>query len=98
MKHLQRFFILIVFSFALAASGFSQPFSNTQIDSLVLRAMKTFDVPGMAVAVIKDGKIVLSKGYGVCSLNSGKKVDAHTLFAIASNRNMLHVNLIFREK
>jgi CubicO group peptidase (beta-lactamase class C family) len=85
MKHLKRFFILIVFSFAFSSPGFSQPLSNRQIDSLVLRSMKTFDVPGMAVAVIKDGKVILAKGYGVRNIQTGKKVDTHTLFAIASN-------------
>ncbi len=85
MNKFYHFFILMVFSFGLVSTGFSQPLSNSQIDSLVLRSMRTFDVPGMAVAVIKDGKVVLAKGYGIRSLKTGKKVDVHTLFAIASN-------------
>jgi CubicO group peptidase (beta-lactamase class C family) len=59
--------------------------TENQIDTLVTRTMKTFDVPGIAVAVVKDGKVVLSKGYGVRSLNSKLPVDQHTLFGIASN-------------
>src|ERR1700752_2361024 len=55
------------------------------IDKLVERTLKTFDVPGMAVAVVKDGKIVFEKGYGVRSLAKGGKVDENTLFGIASN-------------
>ncbi len=55
------------------------------IDSLVENARKKFDVPGMAVAVIRDGKIEHIKGYGVRSLNTGLPVDEHTLFGIASN-------------
>jgi CubicO group peptidase (beta-lactamase class C family) len=47
--------------------------------------MKTFDVPGIAVAIVKDGKVIHEKGYGVRSLNTGEKVDEHTLFGIASN-------------
>ena len=47
--------------------------------------MKTFDVPGIAVAIVKDDKVIHSKGYGVRSLNTKQKVDASTLFAIASN-------------
>jgi CubicO group peptidase (beta-lactamase class C family) len=57
----------------------------TQIDSLVERTLKTFDVPGIAVAIVKDGKIIHAKGYGVRSLNNNKKVDENTLFGIASN-------------
>jgi CubicO group peptidase (beta-lactamase class C family) len=54
-------------------------------DALVARAMKTFEVPGMSIAVVKDGKVVLAKGYGVRKLGEPAAVDAQTLFGIASN-------------
>jgi CubicO group peptidase (beta-lactamase class C family) len=54
-------------------------------DAYVDSARKTFDVPGIAVAIVEDGKVVLAKGYGVRDLQSGKPVGADTLFAIASN-------------
>jgi CubicO group peptidase (beta-lactamase class C family) len=63
----------------------AQPISSKEIDSLVAKTMKTFDVPGIAVAVVKDDKVIHSKGYGVRSLNTKLKVDENTLFAIASN-------------
>lgn len=63
----------------------AQPLSSHQIDSITEKTLKTFDVPGIAVAVIKDGKIIHAKGYGVRSLQSNLKVDEHTLFGIASN-------------
>jgi CubicO group peptidase (beta-lactamase class C family) len=63
----------------------AQVISSAQIDSLAERVLKTFDVPGVAVAVVKDGNIIHLKGYGKRSLNSGEKVDEHTLFGIASN-------------
>ena len=63
----------------------SQPLTNKAIDSLVERTMTAFNVPGIAVAVIKDGKIVHSKGYGVRSLQTMQKMDENTLFGIASN-------------
>lgn len=47
--------------------------------------MKAFDVPGMSVAVVKDGQVVLAKGYGVRKLGEPVPVDARTLFGIASN-------------
>src|SRR5688572_32064801 len=59
--------------------------SAKKIDQLVENTMKTFDVPGIAVAVVKDGKVVYSKGHGVRSLNTKQKVDENTLFGIASN-------------
>lgn len=63
----------------------AQPLTSPQIDALVQRTLTTFDVPGMAVAVIKDNKIVHMKGYGVRSLNTRQPVDENTLFGIASN-------------
>src|SRR5204862_7520316 len=51
----------------------------------VARAMRTFDVPGAALAVVKDGQTVVAKGYGVRKLGDPTPVDARTLFGIASN-------------
>ncbi|MGZ5496247.1 MAG: serine hydrolase [Candidatus Aminicenantales bacterium] len=65
------------------ASG--PPVLPPDFDAVVARAMKTFDVPGMAVAVVKDGQVVLAKGYGVRKLGQPEPVDARTLFGIASN-------------
>lgn len=63
----------------------SQGLTSQAIDSLAERALKAFNVPGIAVAVIKDGKVIHSKGYGVRSLRTMQKVDENTLFGIASN-------------
>lgn len=63
----------------------AQIITPARIDSLVERTLKTFDVPGIAVAVVKDNQIILAKGYGVRSLNTKQKVDENTLFGIASN-------------
>jgi CubicO group peptidase (beta-lactamase class C family) len=76
----------IVFLFLIAAFNLqAQVITSEEIDSLVTLTLKTFDVPGIAVAVIKDGKVIHSKGYGVRSLNTKQKVDENTLFGIASN-------------
>lgn len=55
------------------------------LDSYVERAMKTFGVPGISVAIVKDGKVVMAKGYGVRKLGEPAKVDENTLFGIGSN-------------
>ena len=55
------------------------------LDRDVNRALKTFDVPGMAIAIIKDGKVVATKGYGVRKLGDPAPVTGKTLFEIASN-------------
>lgn len=66
----------------------ARPLLPAQLDDFgayVDRARKTFDVPGIAVAIVKDGQVVMEQGFGVRELGKGDKVDARTLFAIASN-------------
>jgi CubicO group peptidase (beta-lactamase class C family) len=55
------------------------------LDADANRVLKTFDVPGIAIAIVKDGKVVLAKGYGVRKLGDPKPVDGKTLFEVASN-------------
>ena len=55
------------------------------IDPWVQRTMKTFDVPGISLAIVKDGAVVVARGYGVKKLGEPARVDERTLFGIASN-------------
>ena len=55
-------------SFVLAAVLYAQQPGPTDLDAYVARVLTTFDVPGISVAVVKDGKVVLAKGYGVRKL------------------------------
>jgi CubicO group peptidase (beta-lactamase class C family) len=55
------------------------------LDRYFAEAREAWNVPGMAVAVIRDGEVVLARGYGQRSLDGDGEVDEHTLFAIASN-------------
>jgi CubicO group peptidase (beta-lactamase class C family) len=77
---------VIVAVFVIAAVPTAQaPAAPQIVDAVVADAMRTFDVPGMAVAVVKDGKTVLAKGYGVRKLGDPAPVDERTQFGIASN-------------
>ena len=51
----------------------AQVLTSKQIDSVVEKTLTTFNVPGIAVAVIKDGKVIHSKGYGVRSIKNNLK-------------------------
>ncbi len=59
--------------------------SAAAIDSIVGRALKTFGTQGAAVAVVKDGKVIVAKGYGIKKLGSPDPVGPDTRFGIASN-------------
>jgi len=80
-----RKFIIIILLSASTDFLFGQALNTKEIDTLVESSMKAFDVPGIAVGIIKDGKIIHAKGYGVRSLSSMQKTDENTLFGIASN-------------
>ncbi len=56
-----------------------------EIDDYANTVMTTWKGPGMAIAVVKDDKVVSAKGYGVRELGKPEKVDENTVFAIASN-------------
>lgn len=74
-----------VVSSGLAQWAAAMPISPREIDSTVTRAMQAFEVPGVAVGIVKDGKLIFSKGYGVRELGKSAPIDADTLFQIGSN-------------
>jgi CubicO group peptidase (beta-lactamase class C family) len=87
--HRRRFLLLSVFCAAAAIApidrGSAAPASPPNLDQWVQRAMRTFEVPGIALAIVKDDAVVIAKGYGVRKLGDPAPVDARTLFGIASN-------------
>ncbi len=64
------------------------PFIKDSIDSYVQQGMNDWDIPGLAITIVKDGQIVLMKGYGVKNKNTQEPVDENTLFIIASNSKL----------
>jgi CubicO group peptidase (beta-lactamase class C family) len=78
--------LVITLSAAVAtAQPAARPAPPPDIDQWIARAMRTFDVPGLALAIVKDDAVVVAKGYGVRKLGEPAAVDARTLFGIASN-------------
>jgi CubicO group peptidase (beta-lactamase class C family) len=59
--------------------------SAYNLDADVKRVLKTFGVPGIAITIVKDGKVVAAQGYGVRKLGDPAPVTGKTLFEIASN-------------
>lgn len=63
----------------------AQPGVPADIDMWVERTRREFDVPGIAVSIVKDGRTVFAKGYGVRRLGESAVVDEQTIFGLASN-------------
>jgi CubicO group peptidase (beta-lactamase class C family) len=74
-------FSLLVFQF----HGQAQETVPPALDQDVSGVMKAFEVPGIALAIVKDGAVVIAKGYGVRTLGRKEPADSRTLFGIASN-------------
>ncbi|HOS71361.1 MAG TPA: serine hydrolase [Bacteroidales bacterium] len=83
--NLRKYLLFFLLAAFVSLNAGAQVITSKEIDVLVENVMKTFDVPGIAVGIVKDGKVIHSKGYGVRSLATGQKVDSNTLFGIASN-------------
>ena len=66
----------------------------TDFDAYVVKGIADWRIPGLAVAVIKDGKVVHVKGHGVRELGKPDRVDEHTLFAIGSTTKAMTAALI----
>ena len=80
MVLLNRIVIVGAFAIPLLAGDY--------LDNVAERARKEFHVPGIAVAVVKDGKVVALRGYGVRRVGDPAPVTPHTIFGIASNTKL----------
>ena len=81
----RKLYVAALFLLIFSASARAQTAPPADLDSYVARVLKTFEVPGLSVAIVKDGKTVLAKGYGVRKLGDSTRVDENTLFGIGSN-------------
>jgi len=69
----------------VATIGAQAPVAPAGLDAFAERVRSTFDVPGISLAIVKDGNVVVARGYGLRKLGAAEPVDAGTLFGIASN-------------
>jgi CubicO group peptidase (beta-lactamase class C family) len=78
-------FVVILLGLTFHQPAQAQTLPPFDIDDYVSRAMKVFNVPGLSIGIVKDGKVVLVKGYGLRKLAEPGLVDENTLFGIGSN-------------
>jgi len=79
--------VWLVLALWLSSAGARGPqgISETDVAALASRAMTEFNVPGMAIGIVKSGQVRLEKGYGLREIGKTETVDSETLFKIASN-------------
>lgn len=86
MKKLHTLFFCLFYFFTVNAQNVDRSkFITDSLDVYINRALTNWRIPGAAICIVKDGKVVLVKGYGTKELGMSNKVDANTLFMIGSN-------------
>jgi len=83
-----RLLLLIWLFLPCAIFAQTPAFIADSLDSYISQGMKDWQVPGLALVIIKDGKVVVAKGYGVKDIKTGEPVDENTPFMIASNTKL----------
>lgn len=66
------------------------------LDSIILSISQLFDVPGVAVGIIKDGQVFYSKGFGVSNINTRNPVTTETLFKTGSVSKVITATAIMQ--
>jgi CubicO group peptidase (beta-lactamase class C family) len=85
MKRILLAIGLLIIGFFVNAQTLAPSFVNDSLDIYVERALGDWQIPGVAVMVVKDGQVVVQKGFGYLENGKPEKVDENTLFMIASN-------------
>ena len=87
MRHPSRFVLLAALALFLVPASHAQAASAVppDFDATVAHVMDVFDVPGVSVAIVKDGETVHVRGYGTRTLGRDAPVTERTRFGIASN-------------
>ena len=88
-KRSKSYFIVFIvlalgLSPAFAATKAPQPVNLRGFSEFVAKTMAEWKVPGTAVAIVKDGKVVFAEGFGFRDVERGLKVTPHTIFPIGS--------------
>jgi CubicO group peptidase (beta-lactamase class C family) len=79
---------------AAASAAAAQPAQLRGFDDYVERALRDWNVPGVAVAVVRGDSVVFARGYGVREIGRPERVDAQTIFAIGSSTKALTAALV----
>jgi len=90
-------FVALAWSTGSSKSLSGQVFSpEPKIDQLVASAISKNDIPGMSLAVVKDGRIVYAKGFGTTSLTAERRPSGDTQYRIASVSKPLTATGVFQ--
>jgi len=84
MPRLRLFALFLATTLLLPTAAVTQAAPLTGLDAWIKREMERWQIPGMAVAVVRNDSVVHARGYGVLGLDDPRPVDENTLFGVAS--------------
>jgi len=82
--HFRKKLFLLFVLFGLFSATITAQDLPGNFEEWIENSRKDWKIPGLAVGVVKDGKVVYAEGFGEKKLKSKEKVDANTVFSIAS--------------
>ncbi len=94
---LRAVLVTVLSTAVLAPALAAQQVDLRALDTWIAKAQHDWPVPGISVAIVKDGRIVLEKGYGVRDVRGTDPVDENTLYAIASNSKAFTVAALAKQ-
>ena len=85
----------ILYSF-LAINGKAQSKNNKEIDNYISKIQKQYNIPGLALAVIKNGEVLHKKNYGLANIELSVPVTDKTLFPLFSTSKVISVVAVYQ--
>jgi len=77
--------VLVLTGLAMSNNTNAEVSSSQSTDEKVQKIMQHFQIPGAAIGIIQQGKVIQAQGYGVKTLGQPEPIDANSIFKIASN-------------
>lgn len=91
-----RFVLTLILGFFLATSLKAQSQNNKKIDDYIIEIKKQYNIPGLALAVIKKGEIIHRKNYGLANIEMAVPVTDKTLFPLFSTTKVMSVVAVYQ--
>jgi len=85
-----RILITLLVTLLLGSTSFAQDTSKSnKLNAMIEEGMKEWQIPGLSAVVVKNGKVVFKKTYGIKDIETKEPVDGNTLFSMASTTKAL---------
>lgn len=85
---MKKILLSLFLFFTLLLNAQVPSFVTDSLDGYIMKGLKDWDIPGLSIVIVKEGKVIVMKGYGVQNVETQKPVNEHTLFMIASNTKL----------